>query len=225
MGSEQKSTFLESEGDAWFKRNVEVLTSLESDFVFEVLKTAKLKPRNVLEIGCSNGWRLNMISKLGADRCCGVEPGEAAVEDGNARYKGLELVVGTADDLPFNDDSFDLVIIGCCLYLCDPSQLFKISSEVDRVLQDRGFIVLVDFCPPTPYSNRYSHYNGIKAYKMDYSKLFLWHPHYTLCRYEGHVFHGKEKSASEFISGIDDQVGLHLIGKNSDMAFPANPYK
>jgi len=59
----QRDAFLQGEGDAWFKRNVRVLdTDIErraaDDPIIAAVKHHRVKPRRILEIGASNGWRL-----------------------------------------------------------------------------------------------------------------------------------------------------------------------
>ena len=74
---------------------------------------------------------------------------------------------------------FDIIVYGFCLYLCDRNDLFKIASEGNRVLRKNGFIIIYDFYSESYSQNAYHHLNGIFSYKMDYSKLFCWHPAYT----------------------------------------------
>src|SRR5262249_25650900 len=56
----QKEVFLAIEGDAWFDRNQSVLTdNNHADPVLQMLAEMRPYPDCVLEIGCSDGWRLN----------------------------------------------------------------------------------------------------------------------------------------------------------------------
>ncbi len=109
--------------------------------------------------------------------CYGVDPSAKAVEA--AKEKGVEASQGTADQLPFDDQSFDIVIFGFCLYLCDREDLFRIACEADRVLKNPGWIVILDFYSETPLRREYHHHLGMFSYKMDYRKLFMWNPGYT----------------------------------------------
>lgn len=183
----QKDIFLLSEADAWFERN-KVATS-EIDFsddsvaasVVEVagfpatgLMTDGLQ---ILEIGCGEGRRLEWLSeKLGAD-VFGVDPSALAVEQACAR--GVKAERGTADELPFEDATFDILIFGFCLYLCDRHDLFQIVREADRVLKQDSWLIIHDFFSPIPIKCKYHHRSGIYWHKMDYRELFSWHPAYT----------------------------------------------
>ena len=90
-------------------------------------------------------------------------------------YKGNQ---GTADVLPFDNESFDIVIFGFCLYLCDREDLFRIAGEADRVLRKPGWLMIMDFYSPIPHARSYHYYPSMQSYKMDYRSLFTWHPDY-----------------------------------------------
>lgn len=179
----QKDIFLNVEGNAWFDRNEAALTkrSLPGDDPI-LMQLIALKPLTegaqlkILEIGCGNGVRLSWLkNNMNAD-CHGIEPSLKAVAV--ARANGVQARQGTADSLPFESQSFDVVIFGFCLYLCDREDLFQISREADRVLKRKGWIAIQDFFSPVPRANVYHHLAGVQTYKMDYRKLFDWHPDY-----------------------------------------------
>jgi ubiquinone/menaquinone biosynthesis C-methylase UbiE len=178
----QKEIFLQSEGDAWFARNQQGIA------VRKLPDDDPLLPENidihhqsagalkVLEVGCGDGTRLAWLKdNLNAD-CYGIEPSAQAVSAACA--KGLNVQQGTADVLPFDDQRFDIVIFGFCLYLCDREDLFRIASAADRVLGAPGWLMILDFFSPMPRAKTYHHQPGVLSYKMDYRTLFNWHPDY-----------------------------------------------
>jgi len=71
------------------------------------------------------------------------------------RKNGVHAEYGSADDLPFESDSFDGVIFGFCLYLCDHEDLFKIAQEADHVLRKKSWLVIKDFFSLRPVSRDY----------------------------------------------------------------------
>ncbi len=173
----QKNIFFNGEGDQWFLRNRNNL--LGSSDIIKAITSTNIIPKKVLEIGCSNGYILNDINKLFNCECYGIEPSVIAIADGK-KFNNINLQVGTADNLPFEDNSFDVIIFGFCLYLCDRKDLFKIAYEADRCLNSGGFIIIKDFFVSKPYKNAYKHKEGVYSYKMDYSKMFSWNPSYNL---------------------------------------------
>ena len=116
----QKEIFLQSEGDQYFIRNSQCIAKTNiperEPLLLEILNLNLPGGGKVLEVGCGDGTRLAWLkNNLKAD-CYGIEPSEKAVKI--ACSKGIKAQQGTADTLPFDDDSFDIVIFGFCLYLC-----------------------------------------------------------------------------------------------------------
>lgn len=211
----QRELFRAGEGDAWFRRNPIEGEAYErhraSDPVIATLSELPAEPRSVLEIGASNGWRLKALRSLWpAARMAGVEPSAAAV---SRAPEGVELAQGTADHLPFPDASFELVLFGFCLYLCDRADLFRIAAEADRVLLDGGHLAVYDFFSETPYRNEYHHAPGAFSYKMDYSRLFGWNPAYAAVSHRVMAHPGMEDTP-------DNRVAVHLFRKDVAAGWP-----
>ena len=128
----------------------------------------------LLEVGSGEGKRLQYLQENRTLQCSGIEPSSKAVELATSR--GVDAVKGTANSLPFSDHLFDFVVFGFCLYLCDREDLFKITHEADRVLKKTGLLIIHDFFLKTQMDKSYHHLKGLRSYKMDYRKLWDWHP-------------------------------------------------
>src|SRR5205809_61585 len=132
----QKDVFLASEGDRYHQRNKHKLTlggpKATGDRVLSSVKALNITPASVPEIGCANGWRLELFRSIYDATCVGIDPSAEAIAEGSATFPKIRLQRGTADSLPFDARSFDLVIFGFCLYLCDREHLFRIAAEADR---------------------------------------------------------------------------------------------
>lgn len=218
----QKEEFKISEADQWFERNklaYQKSKDKESAIAL-VLKDIEIKPTNVLEIGCSSGIKLESIRRTFGASCYGIDPSSKAIEEGKKEYSDIFLQVGAADVLPFEDEKFDVIIFGFCLYLCDRSDLFKIAYEANRCLSDKGYIVIEDFCPPFPYKNNYTHKENIFSYKMDYAQLFLWNPAYNLIYKNISSHSGYSKRDMP-----DEKVAITILNKQMEFAYPPNPYR
>ena len=180
----QKDVFLTGEGNRWYERNADKVSKHKLPYddavLVDVLKFRDLLPDkpNVLEIGCGEGRRLEWLIKNESCSCFGIDPADEAVEV--AKKRGVNAEVGTADQLTFENGMFDVSIFGFCLYLCDREDLFRIAAEADRVLKNSAWLILRDFYCPQPVSCEYCHKKGVFSYKMDYRKLFTWHPAYTV---------------------------------------------
>ena len=160
----------------------------------------------VLEIGCGDGTRLAWLkANLNAD-CYGIEPSAQAVAAACA--KGINVQQGTADVLPFESQSFDIVVFGFCLYLCDREDLFRIASEADRVLRSPGWLMIMDFYSTVPRARDYHHRPGLQSLKMDYRGLFTWHPDYECMTHK--VRHHSEASYTDV---QDEWVAVSVLRK------------
>ena len=181
---QQKKIFLKSEANRFYKRNIERLGKInykKHEIAIELQKYLKLKKNkiNLLEIGCCDAGLINFISqKYNKIKCYGIDPSSLAIK--SQKNINLKLKIGTADKLLFEKDLFDIVIYNFCLYLCDDDDLIKIVSEADRVLKKNGTIFILDFYHKDTKYIKYIHQKGIYSRKMDYSKLFTWHPNYQL---------------------------------------------
>jgi ubiquinone/menaquinone biosynthesis C-methylase UbiE len=105
-----------------------------------------LNGSDVLEIGSGRGGGSSFIKRYrGAARMMGVDLSRNAVDFSRAthRVEGLEFRVGDAEDLPFEDSSFDAVINVESSH-CYPS-FEKFLSEVRRVLRAGGYFLYADF--------------------------------------------------------------------------------
>jgi len=219
----QKDVFKCSEGDSYYCRNrfklEEALKTWESDPIIRAIFDLNLQPRSILEVGCSNGWRLHALANCLSAKCFGIDPSEKAIQEGRVLYNELSLLQSTADEIPYEDNKFDLVIFGFCLYLCDRKDLFKIAYEVDRVLINDGKLIILDFHPPFPYRKPYAHFPGIFSFKMNYATLFTWNPTYALI-YQNVFAHPPEK-----INLPDERMSVIVLNKDNDGQYPDSPYR
>lgn len=143
----QNQIFSSGEGDSWFKRNVSHLQTIEQSmrsedvrYICEFLRPFEKDVQKILEIGCSNGIKLESICHELNAVGTGIDPSSMAVEVGNAREKiaDITLQVGTGKKLPYENVQFDLVYFAFCLYLFDRRTLIQSLAEADRVLKPGG---------------------------------------------------------------------------------------
>ncbi|NWF37921.1 class I SAM-dependent methyltransferase [Mariprofundus sp. NF] len=172
----QDEVFYSGEGDSWFERNKQsICQNRGDDLPFQILKESLqlAEVKSVLEVGCANGWRLNLLSEMFPDATfSGMDASLAAIEDGKKRYPGITLTHGLLSEIPF-EKSFDLVIVNFVLHWVDRSSLIRSVSEIDRVVNDGGYLLLGDFLPDMPQRRIYHHVDqGVYTYKQDYPQLF-----------------------------------------------------
>ena len=199
----QKKVFLKKEGNAYFLRNMHLKRNFEKDVLTKVIekKLINSNKKNILEIGCGDAGRLNYLkNKFFNNNYFGLDPSTLAIKFGKKTNSNLKLKTGDASELKFVNNKFDIVIYGFCLYLCDDDDLFKISSECYRVLKKNGFIIIQDFITSRLLYNDYHHEKNIKSRKMDYIKMFNWHPKIVLQSKSKYLIPKNKKINENFIT-------------------------
>jgi SAM-dependent methyltransferase len=92
--------------------------------------------RDVLDLGCGHGGMLEALGERGA-RAVGLDPDESRVAF--AQERGLRAVTGTAENMPFPAESFDLIVSDSVLeHLHD---IDRVLEEAARVLRPGGELV------------------------------------------------------------------------------------
>jgi len=215
----QKEIFLEKEWDMRFDRNQEKVRSKDDDIIINYFKENIENPLNILEIGCSDWRRLNKLYETYKCKCYGIDPSTQAIKSGKKNYKILDLTIWTADKLPYENNSFDNIIIGFCLYLCDRKDLFKIAYEVDRVLKNGWNLFILDFYSDFWFKNKYIHREWLYSYKMNYAKLFDRNPSYNTA-YMKIFSHANNK----YIEHPNEKVCLRVMKKSEERWFIDNPF-
>jgi ubiquinone/menaquinone biosynthesis C-methylase UbiE len=117
--------------------------------------------KDVLEVGCGAGQGLGYISRI-AKTVVGGDVDEKILSFARKTYNGnkkIEIRIIDAQDLPFEKESFDVVILyEAIYYLVSPDRFIK---EALRVLRKQGILIVCsvnrewpDF-NPSPYSYKY----------------------------------------------------------------------
>ena len=106
--------------------------------LFELAGTA---PAHVLDVGAGIGHLSLPLAQLG-HRVSAVEPAAAMLERLRARAEGLHLdcIHATAEDLPLEAASVDLVLVADALHFLDAH---RTGSELARVLRKRGALAIL----------------------------------------------------------------------------------
>ena len=108
----------------------------------------RLAGARVLDIGCGSGYFLHRLGEYGAGPLSGIELMANRAEQAMARYPALDVRVGSATEIPFDDDTFDLVTQFTCLSsVLDAGVRSAIGAEMVRVTRPGGAILSVDMRP------------------------------------------------------------------------------
>ena len=149
MGSRmtaQLDSFYEREGENI--PDVDSMSPIQRDGevrrTLTLLRMARLRPgERVLDVGCGSGYLLGEVSRHTAD-LSGVDIAESRIGKAKSRLAALgataDLRQGTAETLPFDDASFDVVFCSEVLeHLPEPGAGL---AEIRRVLKPGGRTIL-----------------------------------------------------------------------------------
>lgn len=104
--------------------------------------------KSILDLGCGEGTRLSEITSKGT----GIDISKTAIANAKKNYTKLNFFVGDLEDLPFKNDSFDLVYSAYVFEHLDNPE--KVIKEARRVLKPQGNLVII--CPNYGAPNRSS---------------------------------------------------------------------
>lgn len=124
----------------------------------------------ILEVGSNVGTQLQMLQDMGFKNLYGVELQSYAVELSKKLTKDIQIIQGSAQDLPFKDGFFDLVFTSGVLIHINPTDLPAVLAEMLRVTRRWvwGFEYFAEKHEEIPYRN---HSNLM--WKGDFCQLFL----------------------------------------------------
>ncbi|OGM18340.1 hypothetical protein A2686_03230 [Candidatus Woesebacteria bacterium RIFCSPHIGHO2_01_FULL_38_10] len=109
----------------------------KSHFGIKVLEKLAENSSCILDLGCGEGTRLSIIAK--GKKGVGVDISRTAIGLARRTYSNLTFKRANLENLPFEDDSFDLVYCAFVLeHLTNPE---KVIREAIRVTRKGGYLV------------------------------------------------------------------------------------
>jgi SAM-dependent methyltransferase len=114
------------------------LPTLAPAFVDDAGVTPGLR---VLDGGCGpGGLTRELVGRLGSDAVSAIDPSESFVEACRARNPGVDVRVGSAEDLPYDDGTFDAALASLVVaFMTDPDAG---AREMARVTRTAGTVAL-----------------------------------------------------------------------------------
>ena len=97
---------------------------------------------SVLDVGCAKGFMLYDLKKnIPGIKVNGIDISEYAIENSLKEIKE-DLIVGNATNLPYEDNSFDVVISINTVHNLDIENCAKALKEIQRVSKKHSFITV-----------------------------------------------------------------------------------
>jgi ubiquinone/menaquinone biosynthesis C-methylase UbiE len=101
----------------------------------------------VLEIGCGTGTNLELFADAGCE-VAGVDLSPSMIELAKKKLADrADLRLGDASEMPFEDDSFDLVVSFLTLHEMPTDVRSPVMNEMVRVAGTEGRLLLIDYFP------------------------------------------------------------------------------
>ena len=113
---------------------------------------ARMQPGDaVLDVGCGTGTlAMEVARRVGrAGRVAGVDPGTEQIARARSkaarRHMPIEFQIGVIEQLPFPDQTFDVVLSTLMMHHVSASIKRQGLAEIARVLKPGGRLVIADF--------------------------------------------------------------------------------
>lgn len=142
---------------SWRASNYDAGAGFEVEHHAEALRLANVKEgQHVLDVACGTGrGTVGLARAVGAEgRVDALDLSEAMLDQARAKIEKLELSSrvhfkqGNARELPYPDETFDLVYNGYMFDLIPLDGFMPILKEMRRILKPSGKLVLVNMSKP-----------------------------------------------------------------------------
>ncbi len=119
-----------------------------SNRMIERLKLMKFKPKSILDLGSGVGYLSNILKEIFPDAtvtCLDISLD--MLLECRKKNLNLNLVMADAENMPFSNNVFDLVISSFTLHWCE--EIEKIFSDIHKYLRNRGVFMFTTVGPNT----------------------------------------------------------------------------
>ena len=140
-------------------------TEMNLEFIGDLRRSIR-----ILEVGSNIGNQLLYLQNMGFQTLYGIELQEYAVEISKSRTKHINIIQGSAFDIPFKDNFFDLVFTSGLLIHIAPSDIEQVLREIHRCTKKYiwGFEYFADSYTQVEYRGHTE-----LLWKTNFVKLYL----------------------------------------------------
>ena len=126
--------------------NVAEEKEFTTPFQMELFKKNVSKEARILDVGCGYGRTLNELYLSEFTNLSGIDISKKMINRGIKLYPQLTLKKHESVSLPFENNSFDAVILLAVLTcIINNIEQEKLINEIQRVLRDDGVVYINDF--------------------------------------------------------------------------------
>lgn len=128
-------------------------------------------PNSALEVGCNLGANLVALKPM-IKELNGLEPNKQVLENAkkDSRLEGVNLVNGNGFEIPFKDNSVELVFTNGVLIHIHPDNLGKVVDEIYRV--SSKYIICSEYFAAEPEAITYRGMEN-QLFKRDFGSFYL----------------------------------------------------
>lgn len=160
-----RNTFTVNQLDGVYTKEFGIsATKLYLDFIGTLPKDIR-----ILEVGSNSGNMLLLLRSLGFESVYGIEINRYAIETCRSRTKEVNIIEGSALDIPFKDGYFDLVFTAGVLIHISPDDIKRVLSEIYRC--SRKYIMGCEFFSES-YRELDYRGNSDLLWKTDFKRLY-----------------------------------------------------
>lgn len=123
----------------------------------------------ILEVGSNIGIQLSLLQKMGFENLYGVEINKYAVQMSKKFTKNINIIWGSAFDIPFKDGYFDLVFTSGVLIHIHPADIKLVMQEIYRC--SRKYIWGFEYYSEDYTEIEYRNHKNL-LWKADFPKLY-----------------------------------------------------
>lgn len=111
-----------------------------------------------LDIGCGMGATVDYLQNKMGIYARGIDPSQLLIKLGKEKFN-LDLDLGKGEDLPYEDNYFDIVFTECTLSLMDDYR--QTLKEIYRILKPEGYYIISDV-----YGRKPEYINDLKKMEI-----------------------------------------------------------
>lgn len=153
--------------EEWYKKHLGITRSkMNSEFLGNTSRSIR-----ILEVGCNIGLQLKYLQKIGFKSLYGIELQSHVVELAKLKTKNINIIRGSAFDIPFKNNFFDLVFTSGVLIHIAPSDIKEALKEIYRCTKRYiwGYEYFADSYTELEFLG---HHKNL-LWKTDFAKLYL----------------------------------------------------
>ncbi len=129
----------------------------------------------VLEIGCGSGVLGNWI-KSKCLKYYGFDISHEMLKIflNESDRKDVDLLRASADKIPFQKDSFDIIILnGVAMYFINNDFLSRVLKEIQEIISKNGLIFIGETSTPDRYYWEFVWFQNLSKYKQTFAKSYI----------------------------------------------------